>query len=122
MAKLNDLYNRIETLCKSKGINVTTMCREADVVRGNLSDLKMGRTSALSAKNLSKISAYFGVTMEYLLGGEQKEKAPTPEGERQKNLSGYFRVMQSAKDKGYTPEDMQLALDFLDRARKRDQE
>lgn len=35
--------------------------------------------------------------------------------------SGFFRVMQRAKDSGYTPEDVQMALDFLERARKRDQ-
>lgn len=34
--------------------------------------------------------------------------------------NAYFRVMQTAKEKGYTPEDLQLAMDFLDRARKRD--
>ena len=34
--------------------------------------------------------------------------------------SAYFRVMQTAKEKGYTPEDLNLALEFLDRARKRD--
>lgn len=28
--------------------------------------------------------------------------------------------MQTAKEKGYTPEDLKLAMDFLDRARKRD--
>ena len=34
--------------------------------------------------------------------------------------NAYFRVMQTAKEKGYTPEDLKLAIDFLDRARKRD--
>ncbi|MCI9247458.1 MAG: helix-turn-helix transcriptional regulator [Clostridia bacterium] len=34
--------------------------------------------------------------------------------------NAYFRIMQTAKEKGYTPEDLMLAMDFLDRARKRD--
>ena len=34
--------------------------------------------------------------------------------------NAYFRVMQTAKEKGYTPEDLKLAMEFLDRARKRD--
>lgn len=31
---------------------------------------------------LAKLAQYLGVTTDYLLTGEQKEKAPTPEGER----------------------------------------
>lgn len=34
--------------------------------------------------------------------------------------NAFFRVMQTAKEKGYTPEDLKLAMEFLDRARKRD--
>ncbi len=66
--KLNEMYNRIERLCKERGINITQMCREADIPRGNLTDLKMGRTAALSTKSLGKISSYFAVSMDYLLG------------------------------------------------------
>lgn len=77
---MSNLYSRIEALCKQKDINVTTMCRETGVTRGNLTDLKMGRTSSLSARNLDKISSYFGVSIEYLLNGEQKENAPADPG------------------------------------------
>lgn len=62
------MYKRIESLCKERGINITQMCREADIPRGNLTDLKMGRTAALSTKSLGKISAYFSVSLDYLLG------------------------------------------------------
>lgn len=65
---MNEMYNRIEKLCKERGINITQMCREADIPRGNLTDLKMGRTAALSTKSLGKISSYFSVSMDYLLG------------------------------------------------------
>jgi len=70
---MSNLYSRIEDLCKKAGINVTQMCREAGVSRGNLTDLKMGRQVGLSAKNADKIASYFGVTVSYLLGTEQKE-------------------------------------------------
>ena len=65
---MNEMYGRIEFLCKKKGINITQMCREADIPRGNLTDLKMGRTSELSTKSLGKIALYFGVSLDYLLG------------------------------------------------------
>lgn len=53
---MNEMYNRIEDLCKSQGINMTQMCKEAGIPRGNLTDLKNGRTAILSTKNLGKIS------------------------------------------------------------------
>ena len=68
--EVSNMYDKIEKLCNSKGVNVTRMCKEAGVPRGNLSDLKMGRSAALSAKNLGKISAYFNVPIESLLSSE----------------------------------------------------
>ncbi|HCW81014.1 MAG TPA: transcriptional regulator [Ruminococcaceae bacterium] len=84
---MSNLYNRIETLCKQAGINVTQMCREAKVSRGNLTDLKMGRQTGLSAKNANKIASYFGVTVGYLLGTEPKEKAPALTEKDERDIS-----------------------------------
>ena len=71
---MSDMYQRIEALCKARGVNITKMCKDAGVPRGNLSELKMGRTIALSTKTLSKISAYFDVSIEYLVGNEETKK------------------------------------------------
>ena len=68
-----NLYERIESLCKEHGINITQMCRETGLTRAKLSDLKMGRTRSLAASALSKIAGYFGVSVDYLLGEEQKK-------------------------------------------------
>ena len=73
-----NLYQRIEGLCHENGINVSEMCRQADITRAKISDLKMGRTRSLSAATLSKIAAYFNVTVDYLLGeGERPERKAT---------------------------------------------
>lgn len=74
-----NMYNIIEGLCDSKGIKVGKMCADLEISRGILGDLKAGRTKSLSAQNLEKISGYFGVSSDFILG---KEKAPTQEGER----------------------------------------
>ena len=42
--------------------------------------------------------------------------------EKKEKDKAFFRVMQSAKEKGYSAEDMELALSFIERARKRDEE
>ena len=62
------LYERIEGLCKMEGKSITQMCNECDIARASLTDLKKGRKKTLSAQTLSKIAAYFGVSVDYLLG------------------------------------------------------
>lgn len=69
---MSDLYNRIEALCKAREISITDMCRESGASRGALSDLKTGRKESLSAKTLAKIAAYFDVTVDFLLGIEER--------------------------------------------------
>lgn len=69
---MSELYNRIEFLCEKKGINITKMCKESGASRGALSDLKMGRTKSLSSDTLNRIAEYFGASVDYLLGKEEK--------------------------------------------------
>jgi hypothetical protein len=39
--------------------------------------MKSGRTAGLSANTAQKIASYFGVSVGYLLGEEEKEEKPT---------------------------------------------
>ena len=95
---MNEMYNRIEELCNQKGVNITTMCREAGVSRGNLTDLKMGRQQSLNASNTTKIALYFGVSTAYLLGQEEKPAAETG-SELNKQLEGVdFALYGEVKD------------------------
>ena len=73
---MSDLYKRIEVLCGDANVNITTMCKEAEVSRASLTDLKMGRQQSLSADTLSKIASYFGVSVDYLLGNESVSDGP----------------------------------------------
>jgi len=76
---MSNLYERIDSLCKERGINITTMCKESGASRGSLTDLKSGRKQDLSIKTLTKIADYFGVSVDFLT---REEKAPTESGER----------------------------------------
>ena len=73
---LDEMYKRIEQLCREAGVNVTTMCREAGVPRSALSDYKAGRIKSLAADKLAKIAGYFNVSVDHLLGKEEKPAAP----------------------------------------------
>lgn len=73
---MSDLYSNIHTLCEKEGIKDGTLCGNIGIRRSFLSELKAGRTKSLSAEVLSKIAAYFNVSVDYLLTGEQKENPP----------------------------------------------
>lgn len=96
---MSEMYKRIEALCKNKGVNVTQMCRDTGIVRGNLTDLKMGRTKSLSAKNAEKVASYFGVSVGYLLGSEENNPAALSGSELDKQLEGIdFALYGEVKD------------------------
>ena len=73
---MGEMYNRIVALCNKRGIKPGRVCADTGLSRGMMSDLKMGRTKELSAKNTKIIADYFGVTTDYLLTGEETKKAP----------------------------------------------
>lgn len=70
---MGNLYNTIMELCENKGVKGGRMCTEAGISKGLLTDLKMGRRTGVSAVTAQKIASYFGVTVGYLLGEEEKE-------------------------------------------------
>ncbi len=117
---MDDLYARIENMCKSAGTNITTMCRESGVPRSALSDYKAGRIKSLSADKLSKIANYFGVSIDYLLGNtEQKEKPLVNEDEE---LTEYLDELKNRPEmkmlfslaKGATKEDVEKAVKIIE--------
>nr|DAH47425.1 MAG TPA: Cro/C1-type HTH DNA-binding domain protein [Caudoviricetes sp.] len=71
-----NLYENIEKLCKQRGVNVTTMCKESGASRGSLTDLKNGRKQSLKYETLNKIASYFGTSVDVLVSGDQKENLP----------------------------------------------
>jgi DNA-binding Xre family transcriptional regulator len=71
-----NLYENIEKLCKQRGVNVTTMCKESGASRGSLTDLKNGRKQTLKYETLDKIASYFETSVDDLVSGNQKENPP----------------------------------------------
>lgn len=71
---MGTLYENIIGLCEEKGIKGGKMCTDIGMSKGILTDLKMGRQAGISATNAQKIASYFGVSVGYLLGEEEKEE------------------------------------------------
>lgn len=77
---MDNMYDRIVALCNSRSIKPGKMCSETGLSRGMISDLKMGRTKELSAKNSKIIADYFGVSVDYLVGREQQKTTVKKDG------------------------------------------
>lgn len=66
-------YERFVNLCNSKNLFPTAVAQELGFSSGTVTWWKKGRAPRDTA--LQKIAAYFGVTVDYLLGKEE-EKSP----------------------------------------------
>lgn len=75
-------YDLFYELCVRKGVTPSKACLEMGLSRALAAKWKNTKATP-SADTMSKISDYFGVSTDYLLGKEeQKEKSPSARGER----------------------------------------
>ena len=74
-------FDRFAELCKEKGVKPTNACVAAGLSRGLASKWKSEKTEIPSAEALQKLSVYFGISIDSILGSE-KQKTPAPMGER----------------------------------------
>lgn len=73
---MNTLHKIITSLCEEKGISGYRLCKDIGIQPSILTDLKSGRKKGLSAEIANKIADYFGVSVGYLLGTEDKKTPP----------------------------------------------
>ena len=73
-------YEIVNNLCKERKTTITRMAEDIGLSNAAPTSWRKGSVPKLST--LEKISSYFGVSTNYLLGKEIK-KTPTQEGERE---------------------------------------
>lgn len=99
---MGTLYENIIALCEERGIKGGKMCTDIGMSKGILTDLKMGRQAGISAVNAQKIASYFGVSVGYLLGEEEKDakkEQPIDDGLSEKRKALMQFVMDVPEDK-----------------------
>lgn len=79
---MGTLYESIISLCNDKGIKGGKMCVDLGISKSTMTDLKSGRRTGISMETAQKIADYFGVSVDRVLGSEQKEKPTLKEGEQ----------------------------------------
>lgn len=72
---MSKTFDLIEALCKANHTNITAMCRDLNISRSTLTELKQGRSQSLSAATTNKIARHFNVSVSYLLGESEEKNA-----------------------------------------------
>ena len=116
---MGTLYDNISHLCDERRIKPGKVCNDLGLSRGLMTDLKMGRKKGVSAETANRIANYFGVSVDYLLTGE--EKTPAESGERAISYDDFTYAMQNEAAE-LTEDDKALLLSMarqLNTARKK---
>ncbi len=117
------MYKRIEELCKRQGTDITKMCRELNIPRSSLSELKSGRAKSISADKVAKIANYFGVSALYITDGIEEEK---PLVNNDEELTEYLEELKNRDEmrmlfsvtKTCTKEEVEQAVRIIEALRK----
>lgn len=78
------MYKIFEQLCKEKGVTAYKVCKSTGITTATISNWKAGRYTPKQEK-MQKIADYFGVTLEYLMTGNEgnvKEPKLKPKDEK----------------------------------------
>ena len=70
---------RVKAICKERKIPISKLESDLGFSNGYIGQLRKG---VFPSDRLAMIANYLEVTPDYLMTGEEKEKAPTNEGER----------------------------------------
>ena len=103
-------YDRFSELCKQKGVKPSKAAEECNINKSNVSNWK-NHGYVPRGEALNRISAYFGVSTDYLLGNEQKEK-PSGEAEGQEVTFDDFTYAMHDETKELTDENKQKLLEM----------
>lgn len=111
-----ELLDRVKELCRLKGISQGRMEKEIGISNGASSKWK---TSSPSLDILKKLSEYFGVSVDYLMTGKEKEGGETYYiNEETKEIAqkvfenkNLRMLMDAAQDA--TPEDIETVHSML---------
>lgn len=104
---------RIKKAREDKDYTQEDIARELGMNKSTIQRYENGGVEKIKLPVIDAMARFLGVSPAWLLG---KTNDPTDEDK------AYFSVMKSAREDGFSPEDIEFALDFLRRARKRDEE
>ncbi|MCL2621381.1 MAG: helix-turn-helix domain-containing protein [Defluviitaleaceae bacterium] len=111
--------NRVKELRVEKGIKQADLAQQLGVSQATLSNWERGVHDPAN-ETLTRLAQTFGCSVDYLLGTTTIKYPVDEKGMVVDQV--YYRIAQEAKEAGVDPHDLQMALDFLKRAKERDEE
>ena len=82
------MYEIFEKLLKENGLRASDVAKGTGLTSTFFTEWKKGKAKNPNPKNLKKVADFFGVTMDYLMTGEEKEN---------KNEDPYYLNDETAK-------------------------
>lgn len=98
-------------LCNQKDVKPNPVARSLGIPSGSVTDWKNGRTPRDTT--LKKLADYFGVSVDYLLGKEEKEPPATIGEELEEDVIIFHRDGKTQKRK-FTKEQMAMLMAVVD--------
>ena len=71
------MYEIFERLLQNHGVSAYKVAKETGVTQSTLSDWKRGRSTP-KTENMKKLADYFGVSIDFLMTGKEKDAEPEP--------------------------------------------
>lgn len=98
------MYDNYCKLRDARGLKDADIAKITGITKSTFSDWKNGRSIPKNNK-LQKVADYFGVSLDYLINGEDVTKS---------NLfSEYLSITQEAQDNNINPRQLRCALELL---------
>jgi len=111
------LHEKMVELRKKRTLKLKDVAAALGVSQSAVSLYEQGERRP-DYNTLLKISDFYDVTVDYLL----KDEPIADENDKSKLIDfAYMRIIANAKKKGIPPEDLEMAMDFLVRAKQRDE-
>lgn len=101
---------RLKELRKAKGLTQIKFASDFHVANGTIAMWETGRREP-DFETTQRIADYFGVSVDYLLGREDKKEAPTPKDERSITFDDFTYAMHNeTKNLSQEKKDMLLQM------------
>lgn len=98
---MSTLYESIKSLCDERGIKPGRMCVDLEISKSMMTKLNNGTKQSIQVETAQKIADYFGVSVDRVLGAEEKPVAIEDNGlsEEEQKLIEWYRNRASEKYK-----------------------
>lgn len=110
-----EMYEVLDKLLKEKDISGAKMSEDLGMSKSFMTELRKGRAKSIKIETAQKVADYFGVSIDFLLGNQDKEKTTTANSggfsEKDVRLVVWFNSLPEEKQKailslGGAPEDL----------------